>query len=138
MGGRKILIADDEPYIVRSLAFVLEREGYEVATAANGEEALAKFEEFRPDAVFLDLMMPKKNGYEVTHTLRNDPKYRECTPYIVILTCKGEEAERYKGYMEGADEYITKPFSPLELVGKIREHFDERNKAAALPDKTAS
>lgn len=123
MPERKILIADDEPYIVRSLSFVLRKEGYEVETAADGEEALAKFETFQPEVVFLDLMMPRKNGYEVTHALRNDPRYRERSPYIIILTCKGEETDRYKGYLEGADEYITKPFSPHEIVTKVTEYF---------------
>lgn len=128
MAGKKILIADDEPYIVRSLAFVMKREGYEVATAVNGEEAIERYEEFNPDVLFLDLMMPKKNGYEVTHILRSDPRYRDRDPYIIILTARGEETERYKGYLEGADEYITKPFSPLEIVTRIREHFQDRQR----------
>lgn len=128
MAGQKILIADDEPYIVRSLAFVMKREGYEVATAVNGEEAIERYEEFNPDVLFLDLMMPKKNGYEVTHILRSDPRYRDRDPYIIILTARGEETERYRGYLEGADEYITKPFSPLEIVTRIREHFQDRQR----------
>lgn len=126
MTRKKILIADDEPYIVRSLAYVMKREGYEVATAANGEEAIMKYEEFAPDVLFLDLSMPKKNGYEVTHIIRNDPAYMNRDPYVIILTAKGEETDRYKGYLEGADDYITKPFSPLEIVSKLKEHFQDK------------
>lgn len=123
MPDKMVLIADDEPYMVRSLSFVLRKEGYEVESAADGEEALKKFEEFNPEVVFLDLMMPKKDGFEVCHALRNDPKYREQMPYIIILTCKGQDVDRYKGYLEGADEYITKPFSPVEVASRLREHF---------------
>jgi len=123
MPDRMILIADDEPYLVHSLSFVLRKEGYNVESAADGEEALRKFDEFNPEVVFLDLTMPKKDGFEVCHALRNDPKYRERMPYIIILTCKGQDIDRYKGYLEGADEYITKPFSPVEVAGRLREHF---------------
>ncbi len=123
MLNRTVLIADDEPYMVRSLSFVLRKEGYDVESAADGEEALRKFEEFNPDVVFLDLTMPKKDGFEVCHALRNDPKYRERMPYIIILTCKGQDVDRYKGYLEGADEYITKPFSPVEVACRLKEHF---------------
>ena len=123
MAAGKILVADDEPYLLRSLSFVLKKEGYEVETASDGDEALARYEEFGPAVVFLDLMMPKKDGYEVCHALRNDPKYRGATPYIIILTCKGQDVDRYKGFLEGADEYVTKPFSPGEIVAKVREYF---------------
>lgn len=123
MPERTVLIADDEPYIVHSLSFVLRKEGYDVESAADGEEALRKFEEFNPEVVFLDLMMPKKDGFEVCHVLRNDPKYRERSPYIIMLTCKGQDVDRYKAYLEGADEYINKPFSPAEVVGRLKEHF---------------
>ena len=123
MAAGKILVADDEPYLVRSLSFVMKKEGYEVETASDGEDALSKYEEFMPDVVFLDLMMPKKDGYEVCHALRNDPKYRGGSPYIIILTCKGQDLDRYKGFLEGADEYITKPFSPAEVAARVREYF---------------
>ena len=126
MAGEKILIADDEPYNVRALSYILKREGYDVQTAVDGEDAVMKFEAFRPQVVFIDLMMPKKNGFEVTHTLRNDPRYRESSPYIIILTGKGEDTEKFKGYLEGGDEYITKPFSPVEIIGKMREYFQQK------------
>jgi len=123
MPGQRILVADDEPYLTRSLSFVLRKEGYEVETASDGEEALRRFEEFGPQVVFLDLMMPKKDGYEVCHAIRNDPKFRGIHPYVVILTCKGQEVDRYKGYLEGADEYMAKPFSPVDIIAKLKEYF---------------
>jgi len=123
MAAERILIVDDEPYLVRSLSFVLKKEGYEVETASDGEEGLEKFEKFRPDAVFLDLTMPKKDGYEVCHIIRNDPRYSSNPAYIIILTCKGQDVDRYKGFLEGANEYITKPFSPSDIVAGLRDYF---------------
>jgi two-component system alkaline phosphatase synthesis response regulator PhoP len=127
MPHRKILLADDEPYMVRALSFVLRKEGYEVECAEDGEEALRKFLDFNPDVVFLDLMMPKKDGFEVCHALRNDQQYRERSAYIIMLTCKGQDVDRYKAYLEGADEYLTKPFSPADVVQKLKEHFMKDN-----------
>jgi DNA-binding response OmpR family regulator len=124
MAGEKILVVDDEPYLLRSLSFVLKKEGYAVETASDGEEGISKYESFDPDVVFLDLMMPKKDGYELCHSIRNDPKYRGRSPYIIILTCKGQDVDRYKGFLEGADDYVTKPFSPADIVARLREHFD--------------
>ena len=103
MAGQRILVADDEPYMVRSLSFVLKREGYEVESASDGEEALIKFEEFDPDVVFLDLMMPKKNGYEVCSDIKNNERFKGRKPYVIILTCKGQDSDRYKGFLQGAD-----------------------------------
>lgn len=123
MAGRRVLIVDDEPYLVRSLSFVLRKEGYEVETASDGEEGLAKFESFRPDVVFLDLMMPGKDGYEVCHLIRNDPRYSSKPAYIIMLTCKGQDVDRYKGFLEGANDYITKPFSPSDIVAGLRDYF---------------
>lgn len=124
MAGEKILVVDDEPYLLRSLSFVLNKEGYVVETATDGEEGISKYESFDPDVVFLDLMMPKKDGYELCHSIRNDPKYRGRSPYIIILTCKGQDVDRYKGFLEGADDYVTKPFSPADIVARLREHLD--------------
>ncbi len=131
MPQKKILLADDEPYMVRALSFVLRKEGYEVECAEDGEEALKKFLEFNPEVVFLDLMMPKKDGFEVCHALRNDQQYRERSPYIIMLTCKGQDVDRYKGYLEGADEYLTKPFSPAAVVRKLKEHFMEKTERSS-------
>jgi len=117
---------DDEPYILKSLSFVLKKEGYQVETASDGEEGLRRFEEFRPDVVFLDLMMPKRDGYELCHIIRNDPKYGGLSPYIIILTCKGQDVDRYKGFLEGANDYVAKPFSPVEIVAGLREYFGRK------------
>lgn len=127
MAVKRILVADDEPYLVRSLSFVLKREGYEVETASDGEEALRKFEAFNPDVVFLDLMMPKKDGYAVCHAIKNDEKFKDRSPYVVILTCKGQDSDRYKGFLQGADEFITKPFSPSEIAGKVKGYFSGKS-----------
>jgi DNA-binding response OmpR family regulator len=127
MAGQRILVADDEPYMVRSLSFVLKREGYEVESASDGEEALSKFEEFDPDVVFLDLMMPKKNGYEVCGAIKNDEKFKDRKPYVIILTCKGQDTDRYRGFLQGADEFITKPFSPVEIAERVKRYFSGKS-----------
>jgi len=123
MPAGRILVVDDEPYMLRSLSFVLKKEGYEVETSSDGEDALVKTEEFRPDVIFLDLMMPGKDGYEVCHEIRNSPRFNGISPYIVILTCKGQDVDRYKGYLEGADEYVNKPFSPVDIAARMKEIF---------------
>jgi len=117
-----ILVADDEPYVQRSLEFVLKREGFEVVTAVNGEDALRKIREFRPKIVFLDLMMPKMNGFEACKEIKSDPSLRDT--YVIILTAKGQEADRDMGLRAGADNYITKPFSPKEIVQMVRSIFE--------------
>lgn len=114
----KILIADDEPNIIISLEFVLAREGFEVAIARDGEEALAQAAEFRPDAVLLDVMMPKKSGFEVCEALRADPAMAGLV--IVMLTAKGRDAEVARGLAIGADAYVTKPFANKELLARLK------------------
>jgi two-component system alkaline phosphatase synthesis response regulator PhoP len=113
-----ILVADDEPYIARSLSFVLKREGFTVDVASNGEEALRKARETTPKVMFLDVMMPKMDGFRVCRTLKSDEKLKDI--YVFILTAKGQEADRVRGMKEGADDYITKPFSPMEIVARVR------------------
>jgi len=119
MSEKKILVVDDEPHILRSLTFVLKKEGYDVSSATNGEEALAKIRESKPSLMFLDVMMPKKNGYEVCQEVKGDPGLNDI--YIIMLTAKGQEADREKGLSLGADEFITKPFSPMKIVERVRE-----------------
>jgi len=116
---KKILVVDDEPNVVRTLTFVLKKEGYDVSTAVNGEEALAKVRESKPRLMFLDVMMPKKNGYEVCQELKSDTNLSDI--HIVILSAKGQEADREKALSMGANEFITKPFSPLGVVGRVKE-----------------
>lgn len=114
---KKVLIVDDEPNIVAALEYLLEKSGYEVMVAANGEEGLALVERFRPDLVLLDVMMPRIDGYEVCRRMRERPECNDIK--IVMLSAKGREVEVRKGVSLGADLYVTKPFSSTELVARI-------------------
>jgi len=116
--AKKILIVDDEPNIVLSLEFMMKREGYEVAVAGDGEAALAQVASFVPDLVLLDVMMPKKSGYEVCQLLRADPARAGLK--IVMLTAKGRDSEVAKGMALGADAYVTKPFATRDLVAQVK------------------
>ena len=114
---RKVLIADDEENIVISLEFLLKREGFEVLVAGDGEVALQMVAEHHPDLVLLDVMMPKRNGYEVCQRMRERPEWRGIK--IIMLSAKGRDVEVSKGVSLGADLYVTKPFSNAELVAQI-------------------
>jgi len=114
---KRVLIVDDEPNIVAALEFLLQKNGYTVKVAANGEDALARLDAFKPDLVLLDVMMPKVSGYEVCQRMRAHPQWRHIK--IVILSAKGREVEVSKGMSLGADLYVTKPFSSSELVATI-------------------
>lgn len=118
MGEIDILVADDEPHIARALAFILNREGYRVETASDGDEALAIFERSRPRLVFLDLLMPRKNGDEVCRAIKSNPEFRDA--YVIILTCKGQESDRQNCLRAGVDDFMTKPFSPQDVLAKVR------------------
>ena len=117
--GKKILLVDDEPNVVKSLAFVLRKEGYDVSSAANGEDAMTMIQESKPNLMFLDVMMPKKNGYELCQEIKSDSSLRDI--HIIMLTAKGQETDREKGLNAGADEFMTKPFSPMVIVDKVKE-----------------
>jgi len=114
---RKVLIADDEQNIVISLEFLLKREGFEVLVAGDGETALQMVAEHLPDLVLLDVMMPRRNGYEVCQRMRERPEWRGIK--IIMLSAKGRDVEVSKGVSLGADLYVTKPFSNAELVAQI-------------------
>jgi DNA-binding response OmpR family regulator len=114
---KKVLIADDEENIVTALEFLLQKRGYETRVAKNGDEALSEIESFAPDLVLLDIMMPRKSGYEVCQRVRARPEWRHIK--IIMLSAKGRDVEVSKGVSLGADLYITKPFSNTELVAKI-------------------
>jgi DNA-binding response OmpR family regulator len=116
---KRILVVDDEIYIVHILEFTLTMEGYEVLTASDGEEALRKVEQDRPDLIVLDIMMPKLDGYEVCRKLREDEDFRSIP--VVLLSAKGRPIDRETGLEVGADDYIVKPFSPRRLLEKIRD-----------------
>jgi len=117
--SHKILIVDDEPNIVISLEFLMKKEGFQIAVAGDGEEALAKVASFAPDLLLLDVMMPKKSGFEVCEALRADPANSALK--IIMLTAKGRETEVAKGLAIGADAYVTKPFSTKDLVVRVKE-----------------
>jgi len=116
--SQKILIVDDEPNIVISLEFLMKREGFAVSVAVDGEEALQKIAEIQPDLVLLDIMMPKKSGFEVCQEIRANPAWASIK--VVMLTAKGRDTEVQKGMALGADAYVTKPFSTKDLVAKVR------------------
>jgi len=133
MAKEKILVADDEEDILELLKFKLSREGYQVICAASGEEALSCVRLGTPDLIVLDLMLPGMDGIEVTRELKNDPD-TENIP-IVMLTAKGEEADIVTGLELGADDYITKPFSPRILIARVKAVL--RRKENASQDTTA-
>ncbi len=116
--AKKVLIVDDEPNIVISLEFLMKREGFEVSIARDGEEALRKVEESVPDLILLDVMMPRKSGFEVCQQLRGNPAYAGLK--IIMLTAKGRDTEVTKGLDLGADAYMTKPFSTKELAAQVK------------------
>ncbi|OGA27222.1 MAG: two-component system response regulator [Betaproteobacteria bacterium RIFCSPLOWO2_02_FULL_68_150] len=116
--AKKVLIADDEQNIVISLEFLLKREGFEVIVAGDGEAALQMIAEHRPDLVLLDVMMPKRNGYEVCQQIRANSALKGVK--VIMLTAKGREIEVAKGMALGADAYVTKPFSTKDLVAEAK------------------
>jgi DNA-binding response OmpR family regulator len=122
--SKRILIVDDEPNILISIEFLMKREGYEVAIARDGEEGLEAIRAQRPDLVVLDVMMPKRDGFEVCTEVRADPSLADVR--ILMLTAKGREAEINKGLALGADAYIPKPFSTHELVAKVNALLEAR------------
>ena len=112
-----ILVVDDEAYIVHILEFSLGMEGYEVVTAFDGEEAIVKAEREGPDLIVLDIMMPKLDGYETCRRLKTIDKTKNIP--VILLSAKGRSMDQRVGLDAGADEYITKPFSPRKLVERI-------------------
>ena len=117
--SHKILIADDEPNIVVSLKYLLERGGYQVLVARDGQEAIDAIRRERPALVLLDVMMPKKSGHEVCAELRADEAVRDTL--VLMLSAKGRHTDIDKGLGVGADAYMTKPFSTKELAAKVAE-----------------
>jgi two-component system phosphate regulon response regulator PhoB len=114
----KILIVEDEPALVTLLRYNLEREGYEVSEAGDGEEGMLRISEDKPDLVILDWMLPLLSGIEVCRRLRRAPETRALP--VLMLTARGEEADKVRGLDCGADDYMTKPFSPTELIARMR------------------
>lgn len=121
--NEKILIADDEPNIVVSLEYLLQREGYEVHVARDGKAALAAIARERPALVLLDVMMPLKSGFEVCASVRADPALAGTR--ILMLSAKGRDTDLAKGMALGADAYMTKPFATRELVARVAEMLQQ-------------
>ena len=119
MSKGKVLVVDDEIYIVHILDFSLGMEGYEVVTALDGEQALEKVSSEKPDLIVLDIMMPKLDGYEVCKSIKSDPATRQIP--VILLSAKGRNVDQKMGFDVGADDYITKPFSPRKLVERINQ-----------------
>ena len=117
MAKGKILVVDDEIYIVHILDFSLGMEGYEVVTALDGEQALERARAEKPDLIVLDIMMPKLDGYETCKRLKADPETKDVP--VILLSAKGRNVDQKVGFEVGADDYITKPFSPRKLVERI-------------------
>ncbi len=115
----KVLICDDEPYILESVTYIVEKEGFEVITAEDGEEGLNLARAEKPDVVFLDVMMPKMTGIEVCKALKSDPGTKNM--HIIMLTAKGQDSDHEQANEVGADEYMTKPFSPRKLRQRLHE-----------------
>lgn len=121
--AKTILVADDEPFVLRSLEFILKKEGYTVLTATNGQEAYDQVTSNSPDLVFLDIQMPKMDGNTVCRQLRENPAYGSL--YIIMITAKGQEADRLNSMESGANEFITKPFSPRKVITRVKEILGE-------------
>jgi two-component system alkaline phosphatase synthesis response regulator PhoP len=119
-----ILVADDEPAIVLSLEVLLQKAGFNVRIARNGEEALDAIAAEKPDLVLLDAMMPKRDGFDVCQTLRANAAYDDMP--IIMLTAKSRDVERQKGMALGANDYITKPFSTRDLVVLVKRYINDQ------------
>ncbi len=127
--SRKVLIADDEPDILEILKYNLAKEGYQVVTAKDGDEAIEKAKMFNPDLIVLDIMMPKKNGVEVCEILRLLPAFK--STLILFLTALSDESTQIRGLETGADDYISKPISPKVFLSKVSSLFRRLNKTEA-------
>ena len=119
MNKKRILLVDDERDMVFAVKLQLEAEGFDVLTAADGQEALDKARRENPDLIILDLMLPKMDGYKVCRMLKFDKKYKKIP--IIIFTARIQQSDEKLGYEVGADVYLTKPFEPKTLLAKIQE-----------------
>jgi phosphate regulon transcriptional regulator PhoB len=133
MTTKKILIVDDEPDIVELISYNLKKEGFHLVVAEDGEEALKKVREGPLDLIILDLMLPGIHGMELCRILRNNPRTAHVP--IIMLTARGEESDKVRGLETGADDYMTKPFSPKELIARVKAVL-RRSGERATEDKT--
>ena len=131
MASPSLLIVDDEPNIVLSLEFLMKQAGFEVRVARDGDAALEALRQQVPDLILLDVMLPKRDGYEICQTIRATPEWSSLR--VIMLTAKGRDVEVEKGLAMGADDYITKPFSTSEVVEKVRQYIGPRDPVAGDP-----
>ncbi len=129
---QKILVVDDEPDIVELIAYNLKREGYQVYTASNGQEAVATAKKIMPDLIILDVMMPKMDGIEACRIMRAMPEFK--STFMVFLTARSEEYSEIAGFNVGADDYIAKPIKPRALLSRINAILRRNAQAEELPD----
>jgi len=115
---RKIVLAEDEPQIARLIEFKLKKEGYDVTWKENGDEALRAIKADKPDLILLDIMMPVMGGYEVLRRLKEDENLKSVP--VIMLTARAQEKDVVKGIDMGAEDYITKPFQPAELLARVK------------------
>jgi len=132
--GEVILVVDDDPDVARFIEVNLRAAGYEVHVASDGEEALDKAAELRPDLILLDVMMPKLDGFEVAQRLRRDTRTSSCS--IIMLTAKALSADKVLGLSSGADDYIIKPFDPVELLARVKGTLRRAREMRALSPLT--
>jgi CheY-like chemotaxis protein len=115
------MIVDDDAFVRRPLEYIFREEGFLPVTAVDGEQCLEMVADHLPDLIFLDVMMPGKDGFEVCRTLKNDPRYADIP--IILLSARGREHDRERGLALGAEEFLTKPYSPSDLIRRVRELF---------------
>ena len=123
MSENKILVVDDSPFMLKTITFVLEKEGYNFCTASDGEEALRKVAEEKPRLIFLDAVMPNKDGYEVCRQIKGDPALRDIR--VIMATGQGEPEDLEKATAAGADGHMLKPYTPAKILEKVREAMGE-------------
>ena len=120
--GKKILVVDDEPLVAETLIMAFEKAGFRCLAASDGSEAISATEEWRPDLILLDIMLPKINGYKVCRRLKSDERFKEIP--IIIVSARTQEKDVVLGLESGADEYVTKPFEMKELVELVRRYLE--------------
>ncbi|MBI4852765.1 MAG: response regulator [Acidobacteria bacterium] len=119
--SKKILVVDDSPTDMKRLTLFLKSKGYSISTATDGEKALEIVSEDKPDLVLLDIMLPKKNGFQVCREIKTDPVTKDIT--VILVTSKSQSTDRFWGLKQGADGYLTKPFEDNDLVTLLKEHI---------------
>jgi DNA-binding response OmpR family regulator len=117
--SQKVLVVDDDAFIRRPLEFILRAEGFEPDTAVDGNDCLDKLAQDRPDLIIMDVMMPGRDGFDVCQLLKRDPALAQIP--IILLSARGREHDREKGLALGAADFLTKPYSPSELIRRVRE-----------------